>query len=703
MTTHAHQASYLGYIDGLRAIAILAVITFHFAPDLLPGGYVGVDVFFVISGFVVANAAASRGDLTLAKFVEDFLARRIRRLVPALLVCLLATSLAAALWIPSSWLSDDIPRTGSAAVFGMSNVVLARSEGGYFSPVSSFNPFTHTWSLAVEEQFYLVMPPFLWYWLRGGVGRRFATCVFCVLVAGSLLLAHATTATDRIASYYLLGTRFWELGAGVALAVAMRRAGSRRRDDSSQLSISPGGWASWITLAMLVAFLAGAAPEHLKDDALIPVGATLILVFFLEKASRRTGLRAALECIALTTIGRLSYSLYLWHWPVIVLMRWTFGLSDAVHVTVATGAIALLSVISWRWIEQPFRVAVPGIRNRYVIGWGVMSLLAGSLAAQALHKTKRLVSPSVVTANQGDWYPSHIDKRKSGKGCSVFSTRVALSTGWRKSYARSECNESASAPDLFVIGDSHALAYGPMLARYTKETGANVTVYNNGGCPFVSLQPAREEQAPCVASRAAVMDDILKRITKNDVVFLPSLRMPRYVEQGWVTSESTVQEMAHGRDATEARDVNGMAMRQAAGLLGQLRLASARVVIQAPNLVLKAPAFRCADTWTRTNPICAGGVGIDREMFEALRAPALVALQWLADRDEGITLFDPVPSLCPRDTGWCDGFRDEHPLFFDGDHVSAFGNEVIYPAFLAAMSSPGTCPTNSCDIAGQPL
>ncbi|MGB9100510.1 MAG: acyltransferase, partial [Stenotrophomonas indicatrix] len=154
-------------IDGLRALAVLAVIVFHTNATWLPGGFTGVDLFFVVSGFVISQSLASRANLSLGTLLLDFYRRRVLRLLPALLVMLMATFVLSALFIPRAWRNEQFDQTGWAALVGFSNVVLAGQQDDYFSPGAELNPFLHTWTLGVEEQFYLVFPLLFFVWLRG--------------------------------------------------------------------------------------------------------------------------------------------------------------------------------------------------------------------------------------------------------------------------------------------------------------------------------------------------------------------------------------------------------------------------------------------------------------------------------------------------------------------------------------------------------
>jgi len=166
------RPQYVPHIDGLRAIAVLSVILYHLKASWLPGGFTGVDVFFVISGFVVSASVDRLPPVGGWAGLARVYARRIRRIVPALVVCLLVTAVLSALFIPESWLSETSDKTGRRAFFGLSNWVLASTGNDYFSPRTEFNPYTHTWSLGVEEQFYLLFPLLFLAWLRAGRGPR---------------------------------------------------------------------------------------------------------------------------------------------------------------------------------------------------------------------------------------------------------------------------------------------------------------------------------------------------------------------------------------------------------------------------------------------------------------------------------------------------------------------------------------------------
>lgn len=682
------RQNYLPHVDALRAVAVLAIILYHLDGRILPGGFAGVDIFFVISGFVVSKAAAQRGGASLRDFALDFVSRRIRRILPALIVCLLVTAFASALWIPPSWLSDNIPRTGQFAFYGASNIVLSKNKDRYFSPAAEFNPFTHTWSLGVEEQFYMLFPFLFFLWLRG---RAFRACSFAIFALGSMASfawSIERNVADSTSGYYMLSTRFWELAAGVILYMSKScswgaRLGAMRGARHIGNFVVAGA-----VIALISTFLRNEGETLPAYGLLVPVLATMALLIVLPYRGRLPS-SCAIRAIAagLIRIGRWSYSLYLWHWPVIVLFKWTVGISRPQCIVGAVVLTFTLAWMSWRFVEQPLRT--PLMTRKAKLSSVVLALAAawiGSVTASAAIRHQAKFTLSTVAKNQKDWNPAVGQKIRGENGCRVTPSSVQLSEGRRVIFRRSHCASPVPlAPRLFAIGDSHALAYGPAFASYALQTGADVIVYNNGGCPFLSLQPWREDNEACDSRAATAMQDMLPRLEPGDVVFLPSLRLPKFVDQ-WVAfrpehvaSHSVGELAAHGRQVS---------MEKAARAIRRFRETGASVILQAPGPVLKAPAFRCADWWTRTNEICVDGAQVGREEFLAMRAPVVHALEELAKDDDGVAVFDPAETLCPEGT-ICDAFMNGKPLYFDGDHISAYGSTMLLPSLTEAIRRAG--------------
>jgi peptidoglycan/LPS O-acetylase OafA/YrhL len=682
MTPTTQRHAYLPYVDGLRAIAVLAVVLYHLNPAWLPGGFAGVDVFFVISGFVVAGSVGERQRTSLPSLMTYFISRRMLRIVPALVVCLLVTGLIAAVFIPDAWLSESNQRTGRYAFFGFGNLMLARFGNDYFSPVSEYNPYTHTWSLGVEEQFYFLFPLLFWLWSFRGRWRGVVVGAFAVGGTWSFVHAVRMGPIDHASAFYLLASRFWELAVGVLLYLGMSMAG--RRFDEVDLVVPRWVFpATGVAAGALLASLIASRPFMFPaPGAVLPVLATAALLGLLHGRPMSFPFVRALTWHPMLRIGRLSYSLYLWHWPVFVLFRWTVGTGSFATRVVALAFAVILAVLSWRFVETPVRRA-PRLKTMprvTVVGCGAVVLCAGALLSWCVDHNQPAISISSVARHADEWYPSGNATTTNAAGCSVTPVRETVAAGYRIVFERKACTAPVTAPDVFVIGDSHAIAYGTMFKSYALETGARVILYNNGGCAFLSLQPWRESTPHCVKVAGQALEHMLPQLGPGDVVFMPSLRVPRFVDQWDRLPQDDLSAHVFGDAAARERDG---AVAAGALVLQRIRATGARAMLEAPDLVMKAPLFRCADVWTASNPVCADGTVVNRAEFEHLRAPMLGAIHSLAGQVPGSYVWDPFLILCPAG-GDCNGFLSGKPLFFDGDHLSGYANRLLLPSFIQA-------------------
>ena len=336
------KLTYLPQLDGLRALAVLAVIIFHSRTDWLSGGFVGVDVFFVLSGFLITQMVF--GSLEAGKFSYiNFIAGRVRRLFPGYLVmvgvCLLV---APAILLPVEL--ERLAETALASLFFLSNAFFYQNLG-YFDAAAEQQILLHTWSLAVEWQFYLVFPAVLWLAFRL-TGKVLATLL--ILGAASLVLNLVLTPHDAKFTFFMFPPRAWELIAGGLLGVAYMK-GALRGKENVLLTV--------IGLLLLgVSFVVFDKSTLFPGSAaLLPVLATILLVYNITQA--QTGLLTSLlSCQPVLLIGKMSYSLYLWHWPILLYARFYFGEElTLAQLTLCWTATALLSYASWQWVEIRFR------------------------------------------------------------------------------------------------------------------------------------------------------------------------------------------------------------------------------------------------------------------------------------------------------------------------------------------------------------
>lgn len=708
MRNVAARPDYLPYIDGLRAVAVLAVVLYHLNAAWLPGGFTGVDIFFVISGFVVSASVDRLERVGAGESLLRFYARRLRRIAPALIVCLLVTCVVSGLFIPQAWLSDTSRETGRMAFFGLSNWVLAGTGNDYFSPKVEFNPFTHTWSLGVEEQFYLVFPFLFLAWVRGGRGRVWSLLLFAAALVSSLGYAWwlSKAGGREVEGFYLTTSRFWQLAAGVVLyqslatwggiAGASDRAahpGTQRRQSLRNMGLA-------LSAGLIIAGLVFARPGHSPwPDGVLPVLGTIgLLALVYEAQSGWMG--RMLSWSPVVAIGRISYSLYLWHWPVFVLFRWTVGLETTVLRAVALMLAFALAIASYRFVERPLRHSPRLVRMRdwrFVTAAVLVVVVSGTVYRHvARHHDD--YSLSVVTRNAQDWHPSGEKLDREYPGCHLQPRNVQVQGNVAWVYERSGCNKPVTdSRRIFVAGDSHAAGYSEMLQRLVYESGRPVTLYAVGGCPLVSLQAGREDSPDCQAYAEGTLADVMANARAGDVLFLPALRLPRLSEQWMLFDERQANEQVFGSTAAQVRAAGIVT---AVAKLKPLAERGVSIVFEAPKPLLRSPPYRCSDWFNRDNPICARGLDVERPFLEEYRAPALTALKQIAGQLPGASVWDPFPLLCPGAT--CSAMDQQRPLFFDGDHLSGHGNRKLLPSFSAHLQAltPSVAATSAPEPSG---
>ncbi|NEX17211.1 MAG: acyltransferase [Halochromatium sp.] len=654
---------YIPSIDGLRAVAVLAVMLYHLDPQLLPGGFTGVDVFFVISGYVVSASLARDQARGFLGFTLGFYARRILRIFPALIVCLLLVTLLSTVLIPQAWLSDSSDKTGLFAFFGISNIALVLFNDGYFSPRVEFNPFTHTWSLGVEEQFYLLFPLIVFVWLHfrtrpGWVGFS-AEALLAGLMVTSLAIAWWLTPRHPDWAFYLLPTRFWELAAGGLLFKLHHRGACLAQTAFSRAGLLIAGLG-------LIGFALGwsektAFPFPWAIPAVLGTVLTIAAVAVSQARATepRPWLQRLLEQPLALHIGKTSYSLYLWHWPVYVLMRWTLGLEPGWRWLLAVGLTFLLAEASYRFVEIPVRRNAWSRRQPpwLTVGIGLATIgLAFWIADQTIEARPQLSLS--VTRDQQTWYPepwpSHTERQAPD-----FSQR-----------------------QLFAIGDSHVGAYSTMLQQLADAHGVKLWMHSIAACPVASLISDMEAAGPaCVNEVERNLQQIEAQAQPGDIVFLASLRMHRFSDQFKRFRHDLVLKI---RDSAEADAKRQRALEETSALIERLQAQGLHVIIDAPKPVFRSPPFRCADWFNRHNPICRQGLTMPRAELLEHRAAVMRSLQRLQTHFSDLLVWDPFPILCPGET--CSAFDGEQPLFFDADHLSGYGNTLLYPSFFSLLS-----------------
>jgi peptidoglycan/LPS O-acetylase OafA/YrhL len=360
-------------LDGIRALAVMGVLLFHISPATLKGGFTGVDVFFVLSGFLITTIILQ--DMRDGAFsLLDFYLRRIQRLLPNVLVTVLAVVVLWAIFMPP--MAVQTGRHGLWTIFNLSNFYIWRNLGGYWDDASSWAPLLHTWSLAVEEQFYLLYPIALLLLYRLGKARPIAWLAAAVLLSFGLCV-YASRAHPA-ANFYMLPTRLWELVLGGMLAAY--RAGvpgiAPRPLLQGPKTREIVGWAGLCCILGGFAFINEEAGFP-GVVALVPtLGTAMVLASVADGSTRVSRLLSARLIVG---VGALSYSLYLWHWPLITLGKFHADLHGEPQLVGATlGAVAggLLACLAFVGVEKPLRSRDPGRARRFAIIAGLLCAVA---------------------------------------------------------------------------------------------------------------------------------------------------------------------------------------------------------------------------------------------------------------------------------------------------------------------------------------
>jgi len=676
---------YIPYIDGLRAIAILAVLIYHLNSTWLPGGFTGVDIFFTISGFVVSFSIAKKRDLSPRDFLLSFYARRILRIVPALLVCLIFVSLAEVLFIPTSWLSNGIEETGSYAFFGLSNLILMKSGNSYFGPRAEFNPFTHTWSLGIEEQFYLIFPTLFYWWTITNKNKRFkyiSISLFTLFFAISITCAWRLSLVDTAATYafYSILTRFWELADGVLLyqVIAYDKYNNSGISSGNRYSIGV-----YISLGLVILGFVFARPDSFPfPGAILPVLGTTGLLFCL-RSTKNNIILTGLTNQFLVFIGKISYSLYLWHWPVFILFRWTVGLDSISCYVVATFLSFCLAITSYYFVECPIRYSgrIRGLSRTKIIFIGLLIIgFTYYIVNGQIFPHKAELSLNVFSKEDKPWDDINTYNKLSGN-CFTESSARSIKGGDVISFSKPHCPQKGSSR-LFVVGDSHATVYIPTLQLLTIQTNINASLYSKEGCPYIDFfAPMNTHSSDCQLFYRSTTADILNHAQYGDIVFLPSLRLKRFAEQWKLFPEQEVREEMFG---ISAQSLRASAVEDAIILLKQFSQRGIKVVFEAPPPIFRAPTFRCLDWFNYMNPICKQGLEMQKNVLINYRRPVMQSIQKISTYYSNVSVWDPFPHLCSGNV--CKAVVNHKPLFFDGDHLSNYGNKLIYPSFKTFMT-----------------
>lgn len=593
-------------IQGLRALAVLAVVVFHLWPAVLPGGYVGVDVFFVLSGFLITTHLVREVDRTGSVSLAAFWARRARRLLPASLTVLLVTVGGIWLFAPAGAVGRFLGEVMASAGY-VENLALAARSVDYLAAESAPSPVQHFWSLAAEEQFYLVWPVLILAAVilsrrRPAAGdaspRRNIALVLAVVVAASFAWSVIFTARDPSPAYFLPTTRAWEFGAGGLLAVAAPALAARLAGRRSRLLLAALAWGG-LTAIAVSAVAYGPSTPFPGSAAALPVLGTLAVI----AAAEPTGRFAPTRVLALRPVqrlGDLSYGVYLWHWPLIVITPMALGrgmtLLDGVLVAAASVALAAATE---RWVENPIRHGVLTTRRPRA----TFAAMAAAMAVVLVVPLSTLgVADDRLEAEQRT-LEALVDENPACLGaaavnsddCARVEPVAAVIPDPSLADASPErCIAGIRSTDLTVcfygaaadratrtvalVGDSHAEQWLPAFADLATKRDWALVVIAKSSCPFgpdrrfeehMSAEALEEMNERCAAWNDQALDwlgdhpevDALFTATRarNPVVAEPSdadwqTTAARQYRQRWAELPATIEHVVVLRDTPRMND-----------------------------------------------------------------------------------------------------------------------------------------------------
>ena len=662
------QTKYRPDIDGLRAIAILSVVFYHAGFPGFPGGFVGVDVFFVISGFLITSLLFNEAVATGRVSLSAFYARRVRRLMPAGLLVVAVTLLLGGIFMAP--VSDDqrsLARSAMTVAFFGSNFFFFNMTHGYFDAPTFRMPLLHTWSLAIEEQYYLIWPLLMLLVFRfsrashvEGAMRKRTIWALSVMLLMSLGVCIGTTPSHQNFAYYLLPARVWEFAIGGLAGLAGPAFYARLRWCAEGLAAA--GFA--LIVYSVVALNEGTSFPGWA--AILPVlGATLLIVGM--TADERGIVRGLLASRPMVLIGLLSYSWYLWHWPLLSIYR-TYNLGvpniggNALVVTLAL----VLAGLTYLGIERPIRLRRPWLFSRTrstLFAGAAISLatlfLAGGLLAWRHHQK---------SADAYRWtVQAHADHLLFEKEC----TRTDQPEG---ALALEKCSHGPDSkhPKLLLWGDSHAHHMLPMLTAAFPDL-AVYELTKHGCAPLIAdeSQPVGQKAQPtgwaktCQEFNQRVLREIsaLKGGGLEGVVV--SARWPAHFVR------PSIAVIDNPRGAVGLPDPKVMAQVRAdiqADLdvtLSILERSGLRVAVLAPIPQLIYPAPVCLASYHSSH------CDVARTTIDSLLEDATAALAEVVSRHPNVRLIQLIDFFCDAQT--CHAVRDGKILYHDDDHLTITG------------------------------
>jgi peptidoglycan/LPS O-acetylase OafA/YrhL len=490
---NSRSSTYRPDIEGLRGIAVLLVVAFHCGVPGMTGGFVGVDVFFVLSGYLITGLLVAEIQKTSRLSLLNFYARRVRRLLPASALTLAVTLLIGAFIMAPQELAFA-GRAARATALYMSNIFFAKNAANYFNPDVESNPLLHTWSLAVEEQFYLIWPMLIMLGLLFWRSRKSLLIVLSVLTLLSLAVSVWSTARTQTFAFYQLPSRAWEFGIG-GLA-ALLPVGFLKLPSRVWLGFG------WLGIGMILAsgHYISSVSTFPGWVALVPVMGTIAaLVAGAEQPRRGSGI--LLGSAPLLVLGTLSYSWYLWHWPFLVFAAALLPTVSFAGKVAACVAALVIAAVTHHFVENPIRF------HPYLVKRPAVSLYLGAaitvfsvaLGVVSIRFASRLADAPNMKAIKATFDDNPM---------SAAVRQRCMATVQSSSVQTCVFGDTASPTNIVLFGDSHAMQWVNPLTEIATANGWKLTTMLKAACPATDIVVKPPNTQPCASWRAEALRQI---------------------------------------------------------------------------------------------------------------------------------------------------------------------------------------------------
>lgn len=637
-------------IDGLRAIAVLAVVGFHYFPQLFPSGFVGVDIFFVISGYLITSILLR--EIEQQQFsVAAFYHRRINRIFPALTL-VITSCLVLGYWLLNAIEYKQLALHSWFSTFFGVNFTLAK-ESGYFDITSDLKPFLHLWSIAIEEQFYVVWPLLLTLIARKATAFITVSTLLAVTSIG-LMLSVGAAFVEK--GYFLPQFRVWALILGSILAYTQHSALSTQRYHVLKNTTGAQHGISVVGIFLLAISIWWRASND-SLPGLLNIVAVIGSVMVIAAGQQGLFNQQILSHRLAVWLGLISYPLYLWHWPVLSLLKITeYGNPSQFKIILACLVSFILATATYYWIETPIRKSHHPRKVLYLCLAMVAIFIVSLIIYQKNGLPKRYVKNSL----------SLIQTKKDQKVDKACKALLFKEIG-NVDYCR--LNDIGSKETIALYGDSHAYALFPGISKQLEKHGFNTIMVSWGGCPLLpnvvfGIDP--KHHAECLAHTQKAFSWVAENTSIKKVII--ATRGTIYITgSGYGIAESRMRKLniqpVNSHNNAQPQQLFKDSYQQ---LIDALNQAGKQVTIVSENPELGIDASYCIPRpLSMREPVnCSLPLSLVLERQEAYRK----AISQL----KGATVIDSLNYLCPDDT--CKVFHNGVLLYSDDDHLSVYGS-----------------------------